>query len=169
VNKVDKLDSPALQSLTCRTRGAEAISDSKNISDSTVKGRTTSPSSVQDVNSTESGILKVDVLGSLVPVTFTSLTHSIGLHHFLAELTRLLAALCADPTSECLSVTQARHRTHLDNCLDFLREAIESLDTDVVVAAENLRLASGEIGRITGRISTEDILDVIFKEFCIGK
>ena len=40
---------------------------------------------------------------------------------------------------------------------------------DLVLAAEELRYAAQAIGKITGRIGVEDILDTIFKEFCIGK
>jgi tRNA modification GTPase len=35
--------------------------------------------------------------------------------------------------------------------------------------AEELRLAANALGKLTGRIDVEDILDVIFREFCIGK
>jgi tRNA modification GTPase len=37
------------------------------------------------------------------------------------------------------------------------------------LAAEDLRLAARALGRITGRVDVEDVLDVIFREFCIGK
>jgi tRNA modification GTPase len=40
---------------------------------------------------------------------------------------------------------------------------------DLVLAAEELRYAALSIGKITGRIDVEDILDTIFREFCIGK
>lgn len=40
---------------------------------------------------------------------------------------------------------------------------------DIVFAAEELRYAAQAIGAITGRIDVEDILDTIFREFCIGK
>lgn len=39
----------------------------------------------------------------------------------------------------------------------------------MVLAAEELRLALREIGRITGKIDVEQVLDVIFRDFCIGK
>jgi tRNA modification GTPase len=37
------------------------------------------------------------------------------------------------------------------------------------MVAEDLRLAARELGRITGRVDVEEILDVIFRDFCIGK
>ena len=37
------------------------------------------------------------------------------------------------------------------------------------VVAEDLRLAARALGRLTGRVDVEDILDVIFRDFCIGK
>ena len=40
---------------------------------------------------------------------------------------------------------------------------------DVVVAAEELRYASRAIGRVTGRVDVEDVLDTLFSSFCIGK
>jgi len=40
---------------------------------------------------------------------------------------------------------------------------------DIVLAAQSLRQATREIGKITGKITSEDIFDVILKDFCIGK
>jgi tRNA modification GTPase len=37
------------------------------------------------------------------------------------------------------------------------------------IVAEELRVAAGILGRLTGRIDVEDLLDVIFRDFCIGK
>lgn len=42
-------------------------------------------------------------------------------------------------------------------------------DEDIVCAAEELRYAANAVGKITGQIGVEDILDTIFREFCIGK
>jgi tRNA modification GTPase len=44
-----------------------------------------------------------------------------------------------------------------------------SLQKNIEFAGEDLRLAIREIGKITGRIEVDDILDVIFSGFCIGK
>ena len=49
-----------------------------------------------------------------------------------------------------------------------LTEAFIAED-DIVFGAEELRYASQSIGKITGGIDVEDVLDVIFRDFCIGK
>jgi tRNA modification GTPase len=67
-------------------------------------------------------------------------------------------------------VTRARHRAALTETVEALDRAIEqgSRGQEDLVA-EELRLAARRLGRITGRVDVEDILDVIFREFCIGK
>jgi tRNA modification GTPase len=77
-------------------------------------------------------------------------------------------------------LTRARHRAHLKRCADalagFLAAAgggsdgapeLPALPLDL--AAEELRVAVLELGRVTGRVDVEELLDVIFGEFCIGK
>jgi tRNA modification GTPase len=39
----------------------------------------------------------------------------------------------------------------------------------IELLAEDLRLAVRAIGRITGRVDVEDLLDIVFRDFCIGK
>lgn len=64
-------------------------------------------------------------------------------------------------------VTRLRHRQALNDCFEALRRA---MDADAVeLAAEDLRLAVRALGRIAGRVDVEDVLDVIFAEFCLGK
>ena len=65
------------------------------------------------------------------------------------------------------ALTRARHREALSECHEALRRA---LDADLPeLAAEDVRLAVRALGRITGRVDVEDLLDVIFRDFCIGK
>lgn len=45
----------------------------------------------------------------------------------------------------------------------------EKADSVLDLAAEELRTAIRHIGRITGKVGVEEILDVVFKDFCIGK
>lgn len=53
----------------------------------------------------------------------------------------------------------------LDSCLLYLATPSE----EIVLAAEELRQAANALGRITGRVDVEDVLDALFSQFCIGK
>jgi tRNA modification GTPase len=64
-------------------------------------------------------------------------------------------------------LTRLRHRRALEDCRDALARAVAALEPELV--ADDLRLAARALGRITGRVDVEDLLDVIFRDFCIGK
>ena len=66
-------------------------------------------------------------------------------------------------------LTRERHRQSLTETVEHLSRGIDVLTRDEVLAAEDLRLAVRALGTITGRVSVEDRLDVIFRDFCIGK
>jgi tRNA modification GTPase len=88
----------------------------------------------------------------------------------LDELTGWLARrVAADLTgAEFPAVTRSRHARVLAEALAHLDRAARALPTPEL-AAEDLRLAARALERITGRIGAEDVLDVIFASFCIGK
>ena len=66
--------------------------------------------------------------------------------------------------------TRERHRHALAQCVDALQRFINDKNKSIdELAAEDLRLALRALGRITGRVDVEDLLDIIFSEFCIGK
>jgi tRNA modification GTPase len=65
------------------------------------------------------------------------------------------------------AMTRARHRKALEDCRAALDRALAAALPEL--AAEDLRLAARALGRITGRVDVEDLLDVIFRDFCIGK
>jgi tRNA modification GTPase len=88
-----------------------------------------------------------------------------GLDPLLETLTTRVAALLADCGAP--PPTRARHREALVRCLAAL-DAARCADLPEL-AAEDLRRAADELGRITGRIDIEDMLDAIFRDFCIGK
>jgi len=69
------------------------------------------------------------------------------------------------------AVTRLRHRQALEEGLEALKrfEAHDLRATDPALLAEDLRLAARALGRVTGRVGVEDILDKIFAQFCIGK
>jgi len=64
-------------------------------------------------------------------------------------------------------LTRARHRAALEIARDALRRALGAPLPEL--RAEDLRLAWRSLGRITGTVDVEDLLDVIFADFCIGK
>jgi tRNA modification GTPase len=72
--------------------------------------------------------------------------------------------------NEPLIITRERHRAALASCAGALGRALAEGETgreDII--AEELRLAGQTLGRLTGRVDVEDVLDVIFRDFCIGK
>ena len=65
------------------------------------------------------------------------------------------------------TVTRARHRHGLETTVAALDRALAGREPELV--AEDLRLAARALGAVTGRVDVEDLLDVIFQDFCIGK
>lgn len=68
---------------------------------------------------------------------------------------------------EAPAITRARHRAALGACRDHLERAMEARGAELW--AEDLRLALRELGRVVGAVGVEGVLDVIFRDFCIGK
>lgn len=66
-------------------------------------------------------------------------------------------------------ITRRRYRLALQDCLELLKEAQACSVNERDLQSEALRMAGNCLGRITGKIDVEDLLDVIFSEFCIGK
>lgn len=64
-------------------------------------------------------------------------------------------------------ITRERHRIALDAAYQAIGRGMEQLETELL--AEDIRLGARAIGRISGRIDVEDVLDQLFSAFCIGK
>jgi tRNA modification GTPase len=91
-----------------------------------------------------------------------------GFDPLLAQLDRFAGEFMAG--AETALVTRQRHRQVLTQGLEALRRALAvELGSREDLLAEELRLAAASLGRLTGRVDVEDILDVIFRDFCIGK
>jgi tRNA modification GTPase len=72
--------------------------------------------------------------------------------------------------TESALITRARHRRALEETVAALDGALrQSAGGQEELIAEELRAATTTLGRLTGRVDVEDILDVIFRDFCIGK
>ena len=73
-------------------------------------------------------------------------------------------------SEEDILITRERHRQHLVQCSDYLKNFLEKNDNkDYDKAAEDLRLATRHLGMIVGKVDVEEILGSIFNDFCIGK
>jgi tRNA modification GTPase len=117
---------------------------------------------------------KIDLLGADPVPSQTGRTLAVsaltgaGLPELIAAFARHAEAALAG--AETSLVTRERHRVAL-------RKVVEALDRALAegpagredIVAEELRLAGRELGRLTGRVDVEDVLDVIFRDFCIGK
>lgn len=72
-------------------------------------------------------------------------------------------------SSQGLAPVRTRHKKRLEETLNYVSDAQNSEGMDLAIRSEYLRLAAMSLGRITGRVDVEDLLGVIFSEFCIGK
>ncbi len=77
-----------------------------------------------------------------------------------------IAKKIASP-SESPQITRARHRAQLEKAIEYM--SVFSLQEDLVLAAEDLRMTMRSISNITGQITVDEILGEIFSNFCIGK
>ena len=65
------------------------------------------------------------------------------------------------------ALTRARHREALEKTYESLIRSMTAPLPELV--AEDLRLSVRYLGSLTGRVDVEDLLDMIFRDFCIGK
>ena len=92
-----------------------------------------------------------------------------GMSHLVAALnTRVQTSF---GLTERPALTRTRHRIALQAADIALKRGLERAETgaELELVAEDLRLAMREIGRITGAVDVESLLDIVFRDFCIGK
>jgi tRNA modification GTPase len=70
------------------------------------------------------------------------------------------------PAEDAIALNR-RQASHIDEAAEALTQAARA--TDLVLLAEDLRLARGAFDRLTGRAGVEDVLDALFSRFCLGK
>ncbi len=99
------------------------------------------------------------------PVLPISVRTGEGLGRLVEALGAAVAAKAALGTDP--GPTRMRHRLALEACRESLARAESA--SEVALVAEDLRTALHALGRITGRVDVEDVLDAVFRDFCIGK
>jgi len=100
-----------------------------------------------------------------------SLKTGDGLERLIKEMSVRISVQAIHRSKASAPLTRARHRHALEECVDALNRAIASsvAGADVEMMAEDIRVAAQALGRITGRVDVEELLDRIFSDFCIGK
>ncbi len=101
-----------------------------------------------------------------------STTTGEGIDQLLQAITTQLQQKTQRATGAPL-LTRARHRDTVHEAAQALERCRSGMDqpehTPIELVVEDLRIAARSLGRLTGRIDVEDLLDVIFRDFCIGK
>ena len=98
-----------------------------------------------------------------------SLKDEIGLDKLLSGLKKIVSKRIAG--QEPAVITRARHREALQSSLNSMRSAKTALllGEEPEIVAEELRAATKSLGRVVGAVDVEDLLDIVFGDFCIGK
>ncbi|UTW59106.1 tRNA uridine-5-carboxymethylaminomethyl(34) synthesis GTPase MnmE [Kordiimonas sp. SCSIO 12603] len=106
-----------------------------------------------------------------VPNGMKVITASVRDNHGLDELLSTVEDFVSEAMAprELPSLTRVRHRKALEDTVDHLYRFEDNAGLDAVLAAEDVRMAARSLGKITGRVGVEDMLDVVFSDFCIGK
>lgn len=94
---------------------------------------------------------------------------SEGMDDLLNILSEKVSDLCADPKSPNPISSNARHYYYCKLCLESLENYSKFIEKDILLAANELQIAVNHMSKLTGKITNDDILNVIFSQFCIGK
>lgn len=112
------------------------------------------------------GVVPPDWIGEHTSLAISARTGA-SFDRLLAMLEQFLVANFSAGNS--VLITRERHRHVLESCRAALGRAVAEPEGREDIIAEELRLAARDLGRLTGRVDVDDILDVIFRDFCIGK
>lgn len=111
---------------------------------------------------------KADLGRHSIAALSVSVTTGEGLEALDQEISqRVLASTSTEDAAP--AVTRERHRAALVAASTYLQDAASGAASRPELMSEDVRLAVRELSRLTGRISTEDVLDQVFSSFCIGK
>lgn len=115
--------------------------------------------------------IALDPVFNELPVIHVSCTSGRGISDLKNEIAKTVKVALGGGSAaiETPALTRQRHRDHLQESLDSLERFADCPTEHVEILAEELRLAGKSIARITGKVDVEQILDIVFRDFCIGK
>src|SRR5208282_535927 len=109
--------------------------------------------------------------GPAMPVLAMSALSGVGLQQLREELARAIEAMAGPGAESEIAISRQRHRDALAQALRALKAAregaLKTMPPEIV--AVDISAAADALGAITGEVTSEDVLDKIFREFCIGK
>ena len=98
-------------------------------------------------------------------IHFISVKSGFGIENFLSTIRNKVNEICHLSPDSLLS--KSRHKICMAECKQSLERSLRSDSVELI--AEDMRSALRSLGRITGMVDIDELLDVIFKDFCIGK
>ncbi len=110
-------------------------------------------------------------IGVGLPILPFSALRADGIEDLKCELLRALESLRGPGRGDEVAISRERHRDALAHALEALSAAKQSAEQSMPpeIIAVDVTLAADALGQITGEVHTEDVLDAVFREFCIGK
>lgn len=141
------------------------LDGSKDINDKTILKFVDSETFIV-VNKTD--LIKHDLPPTLLghQIIQISIKNNTGIDELLSHISSFTKKFFENSNNTPL-ITKQRHKENLIKAIECLKDF--TLEKDIVLAAEELRMAANYLGRITGRIDVESVLSKIFSSFCIGK
>ena len=126
------------------------------------------------VNKADMGLIPENILEKLSGkhldrhISYISLQEQDAGAKIEAQLSEMVPSLNLDGSSAL--ITRARHRAAFTAAFGHLSDSVPlNMETESELVAEEFRAAAVALGRITGHVDVEDVLDHVFSRFCIGK
>jgi len=113
-------------------------------------------------------ISKLNKVGKWIEI---SAKENLGIDDMEDEIYKFVVSGQVEDSSEKLIITNVRHKSALEKTNDAVRNIFETIEIGLPMdlIAVDLKEATDALGEVTGEISTEDLLDHVFSNFCVGK
>lgn len=111
---------------------------------------------------------KLNKVGKWIEI---SAKENLGIDNMEDEIYKFIVSGQVEDSSEKLIITNVRHKSALEKTNDAVKNIFETIDMGLPMdlIAVDLKEATDALGEVTGEISTEDLLDHVFSNFCVGK